>query len=345
MQVNSYKCFQVLFLFFWLLLNVGIQAQIPEKQAKEEKKQAEQQRKDREKQAKEEAKRQTENAKAQTLLMKLIPIGKEANYDRFKDITTVNSMGMIVYPLDRNIQFEFAFVGMWARYSVQGQFGASPPSIRLLLHGQTLLIGSPSNPCSLSMILNGTERVQFGQMSYGRTIRLGNIGWVDMSLNSFRSLATSKSIEMQSCRFETSLNPRHISGLATLLEGLPQASVSTITGPRKAIGPLHPHIGTWTFQMTRDGVPEDWEIQLDGEPGALTGVLKMGKGGEISLTNVISSGPFLSGGASEIVQGGMNMVTFSGQTSENVLKGKITFWLLGRQQAPIAIEAKRTSAP
>lgn len=141
-------------------------------------------------------------------------------------------------------------------------------------------------------------------------------------------------------------HPRHFQGLAALLEGLPQATATTTTtAPSKAIVPVHPHVGTWTFGMTRDGVPEDWVLQISGEPGALKGVLKMGKGGELKLTNVLSSGSFLSGGASEIVQGGMNMVTFSGQTSDNVFKGNITFWLLGKRQDPIAFEAKRTSIP
>lgn len=256
-------------------------------------------------------------------LEKLVPIEKNVEYDRFKDITTVNTKGMVVYPLDRDVSFEQAYVDMWALYSVQGQFGNTPPSVRLLFHGQTLLIGTSSNPCSLSMILNGTDRVQFGQMSYGiNSIMRLNIAWVDMSLSSFRALAASKSIDMQTCRFETTLTLRHMSGLAALLEGLPEATATTATtAPSKAIGPLHPHIGIWKFQMTRDGVPEEWVLQIDGESGALKGVLKMGKGGEISLSNILSSESFLSGGAHEIVQGGMNMVTFSGRTSETYLKG------------------------
>ncbi len=346
MQIKFEKSLKAILLVVILSMTVGAYAQTPEKQTKEETKQAEQERKDREKQAKEDAKRQKEEDKAKTHLEKLIPIGKNLEYDRFKDVTTVNTKGMVVYPLDRDVSFEQAYVAIWALYTVPGQLGDAPPSVRLLLHGQTLLIGTSNNPCSLSMILNGSERVQFGQMSYGSNsiLRL-NIAWVDMSLSSFRAMVASKSIDMQTCRFETTLTPRHVAGLAALLEGLPQTAATPITVPTKAIGALHPHVGTWTFGMTRDGVPEDWIMQIDGEPGALKGVLKMGKGGEIKLTNILSSGSFLSGGAHEIVQGGMNMVTFSGRTSDNVFSGKITFWLLGKQQTPIAFEAKRTSIP
>lgn len=346
MQFKFERASTALFISIVLLMGVGTYAQTAETQTKEEKKQAEQERKDRERKAKEDAKRQKQEDRAKAFLEKLVPVGKVIDYDRFKDLTTVNTKGMVVYPMDRDNSFESAYVGMWAVYSVQGQFGSSPPSVRLYLHGQTLLVGTSNNPCSLSMILNGTERVQFGEMKYGSNsiLRL-NIVWVDMSLRSFHTLVNSNSIEVQTCRFETTLNPRHIAGLATLLEGLPQATATTTTVASKAIVPLHPHIGTWKLPMMRDGVQEEWVLEIDGEPGALKGVLKMGKGGQVSLSNVISIGSSLSGRAQEFAKGGLNMVTISGQTSENFFKGTISFWLLGKQQPPIAFEGQRTSIP
>lgn len=344
-QIRNHRAFGLSFFIALLLFGMATYGQTSGNQTKEEKKLAEQEKKNREKQAKEDEKRQKVLDKSRSLLEKLVPIGKNVQYDRFKDTTTVNTNGMTVYPMDRDARFEIAYVGMWSMYSVQGQFGGLPPTVRLFVHGQTLLIGTPSNPCSLSMILNSSERVQFGQMQYGRTIQLGNVAWVDMSLNSFRAIALAKSVDVQTCRFETALNSRHILGLAALLEGLPAAenNSSEIQQP-SSVGPLHPLVGLWKFQVTRNNVPEDWTLRVDKNGTALTAQVKM-PNGEITLSNIISAGNIFSGSASEIVPGGLNMMIFSGQTSDNSMDGKLTIYLAGQQQPIVAFNARRVSIP
>jgi hypothetical protein len=326
-----------------LLFVLSIGAQTPQKPTKEEKKQAEQQRKEQEKHAKEEAKRREDEHKAKSRLEKQIPIGKTVEYDRFKDVTAVYTHGMIVYPLDRDMSFATAYVGIRAGYVISGQFGSSPATVRLIVSGQSLLVGTPSRPCSLSMILNGTSRVQLGELQYGTPTSYAYVAWVDMSLSSFRALSTASSIEMQTCQFETVLNPRHIAGLAVLLEGLPGAnSGASVSQP--AVGSLHPIVGTWKFQVIRGGVAEDWLLRIENEGTALRGSVTTATG-EIVLTNMISAGNIFSASASELVPNGLNMIIFSGQVANNGMSGKIAIYLAGQQQPVVPFEAQRISSP
>jgi hypothetical protein len=293
--------------------------------------------------SKQETKRQKEIDKANSRLEKQIPVGKTVEYDRFKDVTTVSTHGMVVYPMDRDMTFATAYVGILATYSVQGQLGTVPPTVRLVVTGQSLLVGTPSSPCTLSMIVDGTRRMQLGQMQYGRPTAYAYVAWVDLSLTTFRAIASASSIDFQTCRFETTLNQRHITGLAALLEGLPAVGSDSANYQMPADS-LDPFAGTWKFQVARGGIVEEWILRMQKNGSLLQGSLKTPTT-EIPLPNMVFSGTMFSGSASEMDPLGLNMMTISGQVSHNSMNGKLTIYLLSKQQPIVAFEAKRISIP
>lgn len=328
--------FVFLSILFSLPIPVSVYAQHPDGQTKE-KKQAEGEPKENEKQAKEGAKLRKQEAEAQAALEKLIPIGKDVQYDRFKDITRVSTKVMNVLSQEEARDWGQFYVAMYADYSVQGNIGTIPNTINLAFVslGQRGFF-STSADRTLNMIINGNSRSSLGTMEHNQKLvsrSIEAVAWVTLSLKDYQTLVNSKSIEVQIGKVEFALHPRHLEGLRALLGDLPEnisSQKSLQTDKSAQISSYSPFVGSWTLQIKmQNNETETWKLSIKKNDNTFTGTINTAKGGEIIIPNIIVADKVFGNTRVKTADGKEGTMFIFGDFKDGNISGKINLMGVG----------------
>jgi hypothetical protein len=194
-------------------------------------------------------------------------------YDRFKDITTVNTLPIDLFGAEEYSKWGVIFFQIFGQYEVKGSVGQLPDTVKVAFSSVSKKpFFASANDRTLNLIIDG-KRIAYGEMKYSGLKSHGTTNyeesvWMELSTADFKNFLKSKSVELQMGKLEFNLPSSILNSLSLLIQESKSDNIPLVSSNRNyifkttpdALAPQKDSVGKPSIKNL-DDIVGNWEFK------------------------------------------------------------------------------------